>query len=55
VNEISDRFQLKKEDAAEWLNNVEWSVKPVLSNSEFEQVEQILIDLNIIQPDQIAV
>lgn len=55
VNEISDRFDLKKEDAAEWLNNVEWAVKPVLSNSEFEHVEQILINLNIIQPDHIAV
>jgi sulfonate transport system substrate-binding protein len=55
VGEISDRFHLKKEDAAEWLKNVEWDVKPVHSKSEFEHVEQILIDLNIIQPDHIAV
>lgn len=53
VKEITERFSLKAEDAAEWLANVEWNLQPVHSQHEFDHVEQILIDLNIIQPENI--
>jgi len=54
INDISTRFKLEASDVSYWLEQVEWDVKSVLSDQEFEHIEQILIDLNIIQPQNVT-
>ncbi len=54
INDISTRFKLEASDVSYWLEQVEWDVKAVLSDQEFEHIKQILIDLNIIQPQNVT-
>ncbi|MCS5663760.1 MAG: substrate-binding domain-containing protein [Flavobacteriales bacterium] len=48
IEEISERYQLKKEDVAIWFNETEWACNGIVDAETIDQVQERLMSLEII-------